>query len=192
MPVKQFHYDALLSEYSNPIAAIALLRQHRPYLEMLPSTRRPEESAIVIPLPLVRASTTGAGPRSERVAVQLTCDLAILTCDPQWQVKMGAEIVVFIHRPDEDFSSLLQRWRQVQIWLEREYEWVMPLRYRHVFSESGQMVYPLFVTFSETPDRVRRGLAGAKLPYLVQSPPASDDGDFVLSAEATGNFAAEA
>ncbi len=54
MPVKQSDYEASLAEYSNHEAAIALLKKHRPYLEMIPSMRRPDESVITIPLPVVR------------------------------------------------------------------------------------------------------------------------------------------
>ena len=38
---KQSDYEASLAEYSNHTAAIALLKQYRPYLEMIPSLRRP-------------------------------------------------------------------------------------------------------------------------------------------------------
>jgi hypothetical protein len=54
MPLKQSDYETLLAEYSNHDAAIALLKKHRPYLEMIPSMRRPDESVITIPLPIVR------------------------------------------------------------------------------------------------------------------------------------------
>lgn len=54
MPVKQSEYEEWLATYSNHSAVLALLKQHRPYLEMLPSLRRPDESVICIPLPVVR------------------------------------------------------------------------------------------------------------------------------------------
>ena len=53
-------YEASLAEYSNHISAIAkrsvgiaLLKQYRSYWEMIPSLRRPSESVITIPLPIV-------------------------------------------------------------------------------------------------------------------------------------------
>jgi len=52
--IKASNYERFLAEYSNREAAIALLKQYRPYLEMLPSLRRPEKSIITIPLPLIR------------------------------------------------------------------------------------------------------------------------------------------
>jgi hypothetical protein len=57
MPVKQSDYEASLAEYSNHEAAIALLKKHRPYLEMIPSMRRPDESVITIPLPSCEFAT---------------------------------------------------------------------------------------------------------------------------------------
>jgi len=50
MAVKKNHYEALLAEYSNTEAAIELLKQYRPYLEMIPSMRRSDESLITIPI----------------------------------------------------------------------------------------------------------------------------------------------
>ncbi|MDP5015745.1 MAG: hypothetical protein NWQ43_00255, partial [Dolichospermum sp.] len=54
MSVQKSLYEASLADYSNHISAIALLKQHRPYLEMIPSLRRPAESVITITLPIVR------------------------------------------------------------------------------------------------------------------------------------------
>jgi hypothetical protein len=54
MLVKPSDYEELLAEYSDRAGAIALLRRHRPYLELIPSLRRPEQSVISIPLPVVR------------------------------------------------------------------------------------------------------------------------------------------
>jgi hypothetical protein len=173
--VKQSQYEALLSQYSNRDAAIALLRQHRPYLEMIPSMRRPYESVIAIPLPLVRLRRSKPDANSGPVAadsnpvVCLPCDLAILMCDPEWKIKMGVEILVYIHRPQEDFSDVLMRWRQTQVWLARDYEWLMPPRHEHILSEGSDRVYPLFVVFEATPERIRRGLAGAGLPFVIQA-----------------------
>jgi len=161
MTVKQSDYETLLAEYSNNSAAIALLKQHRPYLEMLPSLRRSDESVITISLPIVRLRHTGS------TATRLPCDLAILMCDPEWKIKTGADICVFIHRPQEDFSDLLGRWRQTQVLLDKDYEWLMPPRYQHVLSEGANTIYPLFVVFAETPERIKRGLGGAYLPFIT-------------------------
>mgnify|MGYP006296279613 CR=1 FL=1 len=172
MLIKQSQYETLLAEYSNRHSAIALLRQHRPYLEMLPSLRRPDESVITIPLPLLRLRSTKSasdGSFSPPKAVELPCDLAILTCDPEWKIKMGVEIMIFIHRPQEHFSELLRRWRQTEVWLNQEYEWVMPPGKEHIFSEGTQKAYPLFVGFTETSEQICRGLKGAGLPLLIQS-----------------------
>jgi hypothetical protein len=192
MPVKQSDYEALLAEYSNHEAAIALLKKHRPYLEMIPSMRRPDESVITIPLPIVRirnphpltahhsmAVTTVQG------AVCLPCDVAILMCDPEWKIKMGVEIFIFIHRPHEDFSDLLSRWRQTQVLLDKDYEWLMPPRYQHILSEGNERLYPLFVVFPETPERIQRGLLGANLPFVMQvpDPVAQEETSQSLSAE---------
>ncbi|MGB3693263.1 MAG: hypothetical protein WBG70_20045 [Spirulinaceae cyanobacterium] len=176
MPVKQVHYEALLAEYSNHEAAIALLRNHRPYLEMIPSMRRPDESVITIPLPVVRIrkfdASQGFGNHITlpEQTLSLPCDLAIVMCDPEWKIKMGVEILLFIHRPQEDFSQLLGRWRQTQVWLDKDYEWLMPLRHQHILSEGADRVYPLFIVFGETPTRIKKGLAGACLPFVIQTP----------------------
>jgi hypothetical protein len=161
MAVKKSDYEALLAEYSNSKAAIALLKQHRPYLEMIPSMRRPEDSLITIPLPIIRLRENGK-------TVPLSCDLGLFMCDPEWKVKTGVEIFVFIYRPQEDFSDLLSRWRQTQVLLDKEYEWVMPQGYKHIYSQEAEEVYPLFILFSETPERIKRGLIGAALPFIVQ------------------------
>lgn len=175
MPVQPSHYELLLAEYSNSAAAIALLRQYRPYLEIVPSLRRPNESVLPIPLPVIRVRHTltqtdlQTTRRPLREAVRLSCDVALLMCDPEWQIKTGAEILIFIHRPHEDFSDLLGRWRQAQVLLEKDYEWLLPHRYQHIFSDSADQVYPLFVILPVTPERIKRGLQGASLPFVVQS-----------------------
>lgn len=170
MSVKQSLYEASLADYSNHPAAIALLKQHRPYLEMVPSLRRPDESVITIPLPVVRLRHTTSALKEGGVAevTCLPCDVAILMCDPEWKIKTGAEIFLFIHRPQEDFSDLLRRWRHTQVLLDKEYEWLMPPRYQHIFSEGTNTIYPLFVVFAETPERIKRGLQGACLPFVTQ------------------------
>ncbi len=103
-----------------------------------------------------------------RAPTCLPCDVAILICDPEWKIKTGVEILVFIHRPQEDFSDLLGRWRQTQVLLDKEYEWLMPKRYQYVISEGNSTIYPLFVLFSETPARIQRGLEGATLPFVTE------------------------
>lgn len=182
MSVKKYHYEELLAEYSNPQKATQLLKQYRPYLEMVPSMRRPYQSLITIPLPIVRITpplilhdnhTSRPESRNEnksgRQSINLPCDLAILMCDPEWKVKMGAEILVFIHRYDEDFYDLLSRWRKCEVWLDKSYEWVMPLRYKHIYGDGGEKIYPLFVLFSESQERIKRGLKGSGLPFIVQN-----------------------
>ncbi|MEB3886264.1 hypothetical protein [Lyngbya sp. CCY1209] len=192
MPVQQSHYETLLAEYSNSTAVIALLQQHRPYFEMIPSLRRPEESLITLPLPIVRLrdGVSYAGHREIAIrdsapiapdqAVCLPCDIAVIMCDPEWKVKVGAEIFVFIHRPQEDLSDLLRRWRLTQVYLDGGYEWVMPHHYEYIYSQEAEKIYPLFVLFSETPERIKRGLRGAHLPFVIQHPnlisePAEED-----------------
>lgn len=196
MAVRPSDYEELLARFSDRREAIALLKQHRPYLELLPSMRRPSESLIAIPLPLIRVDTAllspdplamvggqrgGAGAvrpiadRPGRYPVQLPCDVALLMCDPEWKVKTGADVFVFVHRPEEDFYDLLGRWRRTQLLLDREYEWIMPLAYRHVMSECAERIYPLFVLFSETPPRIGRGLKGAHLPFVVHPTPSARD-----------------
>lgn len=191
MPVKKSDYETLLSEYSNHQEAIALLKHHRPYLEMVPSMRRPDESVITIPLPVVRVrgesskAESGGLIQAGSQAVSLPCDVAVLMCDPEWRIKMGVEIFVFIHRPQEDFSELLSRWRQTQVLLDKEYEWLMPPRYQHILSEGAEKIYPLFVVFEETPERIKRGLLGACLPFVIHTGEilVEEEGPEVLSPE---------
>ncbi|MEO0925457.1 MAG: hypothetical protein AAFY63_06245 [Cyanobacteria bacterium J06643_13] len=173
--IKKSDYETLLAEYSTRSGAIALLKQYRPYLETLPSIRRPEQSLITIPLPVVRIRYPEQGLHSPlqakvpRIATSLPCDLGILMCDPEWKIKMGAEIIVFIHRPDEDFSELINRWRQTQVYLDRDYEWLMPPNEQHMISEAADSIHPLFVVSTGTSDRIKQGLAGAGFPFVVQS-----------------------
>lgn len=173
MVITKIHYEELLAEYSSALGAIALLKQYRPYLEMIPSMRRPNESLITIPLPIIKRRNTassGSGhSSSSSESLCLPCDIAILMCDPEWKIKTGVEIFVFICRPEEDFSTLLGRWRQTQVYLSQGYEWDMPLRYKHILNEGADNVYPLFVIFEASPDRIKRGLKGSFLPFVVQS-----------------------
>ena len=163
------HYDGLLS----------ILMQHRPYFEALPSVRRPENSMVAIPLPNVRSRETsetgGLIDTSYRIR-QLPCDIAIMMCDPEWKIKTGIEIVVFIQRPGEDFSDLLRRWRQTQVELGQGVEWLMPRRHKHLLAEGTETPHPLFVVFTEAEDsdrtardrRIMRGLEGASLPVAIK------------------------
>jgi len=77
MSVKQSHYEALLAEYSESSAAIALLKKYRVYMEMIPSIRRAHESLITIPLPIARlrdgVSYAGSGALAYRPDRQFVC-----------------------------------------------------------------------------------------------------------------------
>ena len=193
MSIKQAHYEEVLADCSDQAGAIALLKQYRPYLELIPSMRRSQESLIIIPLPLIRmrGSVAGSGSAAGEFRgasgelVQLPCETAILMCDPEWKIKMGVEIFVFIHRPHEDFSDLLMRWRQTQVLLHKDYEWLMPPRYQHILSEGSDRIYPLFVVFPETPERIQRGLLGGSLPFVIQTTelPAQEELSETLSPE---------
>ncbi|MBC7822628.1 MAG: hypothetical protein H7126_01890 [Candidatus Parcubacteria bacterium] len=174
MSIQKSHYEELLAAYSQPAEAIALLKHYRAYLEMLPSMRRSEESVITIPLPIVKlrhssASASGHMNITTVESLMLPCEVAIVLCDPEWKIKTGREIFIFIHQPEEDFSDLLGRWRRIQILLDKDYEWVMPPRYQHILSEGAAKIYPLFVVFEETPERIKKGLKGAYLPFVTQT-----------------------
>ena len=71
---------------------------------------------------------------------------------------------------EDRFVHLLSRWRHTQVYLDRDYEWLMPPCEQHMFSEGAQQIYPLFVIFEETLPRIQRGLAGAGLPFVIQTP----------------------
>ncbi|OIP74861.1 MAG: hypothetical protein AUK48_08910 [Oscillatoriales cyanobacterium CG2_30_44_21] len=172
----QYRYDQLLSHYSSPLEAIALLREYRPYFELIPSLRRPSDSLISIPFPVVQLTQ----PNLTQSNLQLQCDLALIMCDPDWKVKTGQEIFVFIHRPNEDYSALLQRWRQVEVALGEEYYWLLPWKHRSIISDRGEHHYPLFVTLDYSPARITKGLEGASLPHVKAStleiePPLEDN-----------------
>lgn len=179
MTIQKSQYEELLATYTDPIAAIELLKCHRAYLEMVPSMRRPEESVITIPLPIVRIRHAAPAANAANVVTiepqLLPCELAILMCDPEWKIKTGKEIFVFIHRPDEDFSDLLGRWRRTQLMLGKDYEWVLPPRYQHILNDGADKVFPLFVIFEETPERIERGLKAAHLPFAIQTTSTSED-----------------
>ncbi|MEM6254803.1 MAG: hypothetical protein AAF821_17950 [Cyanobacteria bacterium P01_D01_bin.156] len=174
MPTQQGDYENLLARCSDYQGALALLKQHRPYLEMLPSMRRPQESIVTIPLPNISLRRTidhARGPISTRSeVVSLPCDLVMLMCDPEWKIKTGVDVMLFIHRPNEDFSELLSRWRRTQILLSESYEWLMPMQHQHLLNEGSEQPYPLFITFPQSPERIIRGLNGAGLPVVVYTP----------------------
>jgi hypothetical protein len=174
--IHSHYYEELLCHYSDHLNAVELLRQYRPYLETVPSMRRSEESLITIPLPLiqVRRETEGKGYTGTYEKLQLPCDLAIIMCDPEWQVKTDVEIFIFIHHPEEDFSGMLRRWRQTQMLLTRDYSWDMPLHKQHMYSEGAQKTLPLFVLLEDTPARIQRGMKGSGLPYVIET--FSDEG----------------
>lgn len=169
---QKIQYEELLATYSHSVEAIELLKCHRVYLEMIPSMRRVEESVITIPLPIVRIRHTLSTVNATNVTTSepqiLPCELAILMCDPEWKIKTGKEIFVFIHRPNEDFSELLGRWRQTQLMLSKDYEWLLPPRYQHFLNDGADKIYPLFVVFEDTHERIKRGLIGAHLPFAIQ------------------------
>ncbi|MBE9159692.1 hypothetical protein IQ265_23060 [Nodosilinea sp. LEGE 06152] len=172
MAIKPIQYEALLSVCTDHEGALELLKRHRPYLEAVPSMRRPEESLITLPLPNVRVRDAvhlnphGAGMPPGSV-VTLPCDVALLMCDPEWKIKTGVEIFVYIHRPHEDFSDLLMRWRHTQILIDRGYEWLLPQKYAHLLSDGTDKSHPLFVVFPETPGHILQGLQGAGLPTVI-------------------------
>jgi hypothetical protein len=174
MSASQHHYEELLASFSHHRRAAELLRHHRPYFEKIPSIRRSEESIITIPLPIIKvkqrlSSTLHANHDTPYELITIPCDLALLMCDPEWQIKTGVEIFIFIHRVGEELSDLLRRWRETQVLLSRGYSWEMPLRYQHIFSEGADKAYPLFVLSPETSERIRRGLKGATLPQVTLS-----------------------
>ena len=174
MATYQSDYEHLLARSSDYRGALALLKQQRPYLEMLPSMRRPQDSIVTIPLPNISVRhdiDNPLGPISRRrEVVSLPCDVAMLMCDPEWKIKTGVDVVLFIHRPDEDFSGLLSRWRRTQILLSENYEWLMPMQHEHLLNQGAERPYPLFITFPQTPERIIRGLNGAGLPVIVYTP----------------------
>lgn len=170
-------YEELLADCCHYDGILSVLMQHRPYFEALPSVRRPENSLVAIPLPNVRSrevlETNGLTDTHYRIR-QLPCDVALMMCDPEWKIKTGIEIVLFIQRPTEDFSDLLGRWRQTQIELGQGVEWLMPRRYKHLLAEGTEAPHPLFIVFTDKngelepkEERIVRGLTGASLPIVT-------------------------
>lgn len=183
MSIQQVQYENLLANSSSYDGAIALLKQYRPYLEAIPSMRRPQESVVTIPLPVIKVRhgiepTGHAGMHlSAGESVLLPCDVALLMCDPEWKIKTGIEILILIHRPNEDFSDLLMRWRQTQILLDRGYEWLLPARYQHLLNDGADTIRPLFVVFPGSPERISKGLKGAGLPAITYADETLDESD---------------
>ena len=167
-------YEELLASCCHYDGILSLLMQHRPYFEALPSVRRPEESMVAIPLPIIRSrevSEVGGIIDTSYKIRQLPCDVALMMCDPEWKIKTGIEIVLFIQRPGEDFSDLLSRWRRTQVELGQGVEWLMPRKHKHLLAEGTDTPHPLFVVFtakegepSAREARIIRGLTGASLP----------------------------
>lgn len=170
MAVQQLDYEALLAQVSNHANALELLKQYRPYLEAVPSIRQSAQSLITVPLPAIEVRREVIPSGTQALIYQLIClpcELAYLMYDPEWKIKTGIEIFVFIHRPEEEFSQLLGRWRQTQVLLSQGYRWRLPPRYKDFPGEGSEKAYPLFVVFSATPERIKQGLRGAYLPYVT-------------------------
>ena len=174
-------YEELLADCCHYDGILSVLTQHRPYFEALPSVRRPEVSVVAIPLPNVRSRETEetGGIIDTRYCIRpLPCDVALMMCDPEWKIKTGIEIVLFIQRPGEEFSDLLSRWRQTQVELGQGVEWMMPRRHKHLLAEGTETPHPLFVVFvpaegeaSSQAARIIRGLTGASLPVATWALP---------------------
>lgn len=170
-------YESLLAECCHYDGILTVLNQHRPYFESLPSIRRLQESMVLIPLPNVRSrevSEVGGKIDTSYRIRPLPCDVALMVCDPEWQIKTGIEIVLFIQRPGEDFSDLIRRWRQTQTELGQGVEWLMPRKYKHLLAEGTAEPHPLFVVLTSDanePDecaaRIIHGLMGARLPVAT-------------------------
>ena len=54
MFVQKSSYENAIARYCDTPDTLELLRQYRPYLEAIPSLRRPDDSLILLPFPLVR------------------------------------------------------------------------------------------------------------------------------------------
>ena len=171
-------YEELLADCCHTDGILSVLKQHRPYFEALPSVRRPESGMVAIPLPNVRSRErveTGGLMEMRYHIRPLPCDVALMMCDPEWKIKTGIEIVLFIQRPGEDLSDLLSRWRQTQVALGQGVEWLMPRKHKHLLAEGTEAPHPLFILFAaESSDlsarehRILRGLEGAGLPVATQ------------------------
>lgn len=162
--------DRCLTACCDRATVVALLQQHRPYWELLPSLRRPAESLLPLPLPLVRCRTRIQSDRGSETVVQLVpvpCDLVFLLCDPEWKVKVGPDICLLIHRPAESFHDLLDRWRQTQICLSQPYEWHLEETQKQFQAEAGDAVLPLFLLQADGPELIRKALSTVGLPWVT-------------------------
>jgi len=187
-------YEEMLADCCHYDGILSILTQHRPYFEALPSVRRPQESMVAIPLPNVRSRETSetASIIDSRYSIRpLPCDIALMMCDPEWKIKTGIEIALFIQRPGEDLSNLLGRWRQTQVELGQGVEWVMPRKHRHLLAEGTETPHPLFIIFVESEkelsareSRIIRGLGGASLPVAVQPLNSKDEFSIAEAKEA--------
>lgn len=174
---ERFTYEELLANCCHYEGVLSILTQHRPYFEALPSIRRLQESMVIIPLPNVRSrevSEVGGQIDTRNYVRPVPCDIALMICDPEWKIKTGIEIVLFIQRPKEEFSDLLRQWRQTQVELGQGVEWLMPRKYKHLLAEGTMEPRPLFVVSmpaeNEGCDRAVRtihGLTGAGLPVAI-------------------------
>jgi len=188
-------YESLLANCCHYEGMLSVLNQHRPYFESLPSIRRLQESMVIVPLPNVRSREVSevGGQIDTRYRIrQLECDVALMMCDPEWKIKIGIEIVLFIQRPGEEFSDLIGRWRRTQRELGQGVEWLMPRKHKHLLSEGTEEPHPLFVVFAAEDDcfpgddllsdgdvvrlesaaeRAIHGLEGANLPFAIQPLP---------------------
>ncbi len=177
-------YEELLADCCHYDGILSVLMQHRPYFEALPSVRRPENSVVAIPLPNVRSrevsETSGIIDTHYRIR-HLPCDVALMMCDPEWKIKTGIEIVLFIQRPGEELSNLLGRWRQTQMELGQGVEWLMPRKHKHLLAEGTETPHPLFVVFADASgeldavgERTVRGLTGANFPVVTWAAATAD------------------
>ena len=178
-------YEELLASCCHYDGILSILTHHRPYFEALPSIRRLQESMVIIPLPTVRSreiSEIGGQIDARDRIRSIPCEIALMVCDPEWKIKTGIEIVLFIQRPGEEFSDLLRRWRETQIELGQGVEWLMPRQYKHLLAEGTMEPHPLFVVLMPSEDkggdraaaawenrslRTIHGLTGAGLPAAI-------------------------
>jgi hypothetical protein len=65
--------------------------------------------------------------------------------------------------------------------LDKEYEWIMHPRHSHILSEGTNTIYPLFVVFNQTSERIQRGLVGADLPFVKQIPITLEEQEYQVS-----------
>ena len=172
--IKKSDYETLLAQYSTRTGADRFTEAISPLLrstsQYSPTRTKSDYNSFTV-VRIRQPEAIASNPlqrKTPRIATSLPCDLAILMCDPEWKIKMGMEIIVFIHRPEEDFSDLIDRWRKTQVDLDRDYEWLMPPNEQHMISEAAEEINPLFVVFEGTSDRIKQGLAGAGFPYIVQ------------------------